>query len=134
GMFLGLRILRGFSRRRLFGLSIAGAGLPLALIGLIPNLAVVTVLVIFLGGCAGIAYVTGYTIVGREVDDDTRGRTFAFLQSAIRVILFAVIAIAPSLAAAISALFSATTGSQSLHLGGVGYGFVGSNVLLLVAA
>ena len=35
------------------------------------------------------AYVTGYTIVGREVDDDTRGRTFAFLNSAIRVILFA---------------------------------------------
>jgi len=57
---------------------------PLALIGLIPNLVVATVLVIALGACAGIAYVTGYTIVGLEVDDDTRGRTFAFLQSAIR--------------------------------------------------
>lgn len=134
GMFLGLRILRGFSRRRLFGLSIAFAALPLALIAIIPNLVVVAILVLILGACAGVAYVTGYTVVGLEVDDDTRGRTFAFLQSAIRVILFAVIAIAPSLAAAISALFSATAGSQSLHLGGVGYGFVGSNIVLLLAA
>ncbi len=63
--------------------------MPLAGIALIPNLVVVTALVVLLGSCAGVAYVTGYTIVGLEVDDDTRGRTFAFLQSAIRVILFA---------------------------------------------
>ncbi len=81
-MFLGLRILRGFSRRRLFGLSIVGAGIPLVLIGLIPNLVIVVFLVVLLGAFAGIAYVTGYTIVGTEVDDETRGRTFAFLQSA----------------------------------------------------
>ena len=93
GMFSGLRVLRGFSRRRLFGVSIMFAALPLALAALIPNLVVVTILVIVLGACAGVAYVTGYTVVGLEVDDDTRGRTFAFLQSAIRVILFAVIAI-----------------------------------------
>ena len=98
-MFLGMRILRGFSRRRLFGLSIAASAIPLALIALIPNLVVVVVLVVLLGACAGVAYVTGYTIVGREVDDDTRGRTFAFLYSAIRVILFAVIAVAPFVAA-----------------------------------
>ena len=41
----------------------------------------VVLLVILLGAFAGIAYVTGYTIVGSEVGDDTRGRTFAFLQS-----------------------------------------------------
>src|SRR5262249_23977539 len=40
GMFLGLRILRGFSRRRLFGLSIVGAGVPLILLALIPNLVI----------------------------------------------------------------------------------------------
>ena len=111
-MFLGLRILRGFSRRRLFGLSIVGAGVPLVLIGLIPNLVVVVLLVVLLGAFAGIAYVTGYTIVGSEVDDDTRGRTFAFLQSGIRVILFSVIAIAPFLAAGFTALVHGVTGAQ----------------------
>ena len=134
GMFLGLRILRGFSRRRLFGLSIATAALPLALIAIIPNLIVVTILVLLLGACAGVAYVTGYTVVGLEVDDDTRGRTFAFLQSAIRVILFAVIAIAPSLAAGLSGLVRVITGGETLRVAHISYGSVGYNLVLLLAA
>jgi dTMP kinase len=134
GMFLGLRMLKGFSRRRLFGLSIVGAGVPLVLIGLIPSLIVVVLLVILLGAFAGIAYVTGYTIVGREVDDDTRGRTFAFLQSGIRVILFAVIALAPLLAGGFTALVHAVTGSNTLHVGTVDYDAIGYNLVLLIAA
>jgi dTMP kinase len=133
GMFLGLRILKGFSRRRLFGLSIVGAGVPLALIGLIPNLVIVVVLVVLLGASAGIAYVTGYTIVGLEVDDATRGRTFAFLQSAIRVILFAVIAVAPFLAAGFTALVHQMT-SSPLRFGHVSYAAIGYNLVLLLAA
>ena len=134
GMFLGLRILHGFSRRRLFGLSIAFAALPLALISLIPNLVIVAALVVLLGACAGVAYVTGYTVVGLEVDDDTRGRTFAFLQSGIRVILFAVIALAPTIAGGLGALVSGITGSQSLTIAHVTYGRIGDNLVLLVAA
>jgi dTMP kinase len=134
GMFLGLRILRGFSRRRLFGLSIVGAGVPLVLIGLIPSLVAVVLLVILLGAFAGIAYVTGYTIVGSEVDDDTRGRTFAFLQSGIRVILFAVIAIAPFIAGAFTALVHGATGSSTLHIGHVDYAAIGYNFVLILAA
>ena len=134
GMFLGLRILRGFSRCRLFGLSIAFAALPLALIAVIPNLATTTILVVVLGACAGVAYVTGYTVVGLEVDDDTRGRTFAFLQSAIRVILFATIAIAPSLAAAFNAAVHAAVGGQALRIADIRYNSVGYNLVLLLAA
>jgi dTMP kinase len=134
GMFLGLRILRGFSRRRLFGLSIAFAAIPLALIGLIPNLVVVTVLVIALGACAGVAYVTAYTIVGREVDDQTRGRTFAFLQSAIKVILFAVIGVAPLIAAALGAAVHSITGSSTVRIGNIAYGGIGDNLVVLLGA
>jgi dTMP kinase len=72
--------------------------------------------------------------VGLEVDDDTRGRTFAFLQSAIRVILFAVIAIAPSLAAGITAAVHGLTGADFVRIGRLGYGGVGDNVVLLLAA
>jgi dTMP kinase len=134
GMFLGLRILRGFSRRRLFGLSIVGAAVPLVLIALIPNLVVVVFLVVLLGALAGIAYVTGYTIVGSEVDDQTRGRTFAFLQSGIRVILFAVIAVAPFIAAGFTALVHAVTGSNTLRIGNINYEAIGYNFVLLLAA
>ena len=134
GMFVGLRILRGFSRRRLFGLSIAFAAIPLALIALIPDLAVVTILVVLLGASAGVAYVTGYTIVGSEVGDDTRGRTFAFLYSAIRVILFAVIAVAPFIAAGFTAVVRGVSGSTTLRIGNIGYGAIGDNFVLLIAA
>ena len=134
GMFLGLRILRGFSRRRLFGLSIVGAGIPLVLIGLIPNLVIVVFLVVLLGAFAGIAYVTGYTIVGTEVDDETRGRTFAFLQSGIRVILFAVIAIAPLLAAGFTALVHAVSGGNTLRIAHIDYAAVGYNIVLMLSA
>jgi dTMP kinase len=134
GMFLGLRILRGFSRRRLFGLSIVGAGVPLVLIGLIPNLVIVVFLVVLLGALAGMAYVTGYTIVGTEVDDQTRGRTFAFLQSGIRVILFTVIAIAPLLAAGFTALVHAITGGNTLRIAHIDYDAIGYNFVLLLAA
>jgi dTMP kinase len=134
GMFLGLRILRGFSRRRLFGLSIVGAAIPLVLIGLIPNLVIVVLLVVLLGALAGIAYVTGYTIVGTEVDDETRGRTFAFLQSGIRVILFAVIAVAPLLAAGFTALVHAVTGGNTLRIAHIDYDAIGYNFVLLLAA
>jgi dTMP kinase len=133
GMFLGLRVLRGFSRRRLFGVSIMFAALPLAIIALIPNLVLVVILTIVLGACAGVAYVTGYTVIGLEVDDATRGRTFAFLQSAIRVILFAVIAIAPTLAGGFNALVHAM-GGGTVRIGSVAYLNIGYNLVLLLAA
>jgi dTMP kinase len=133
GMFLGPRILRGLPRRRLFGVSIMFAAVPLALVALIPNLVVVTGLTVVLGACAGVAYVTGYTVVGLEVDDDTRGRTFAFLQSAIRVILLAVIAITPTLAGGFNSLVHAMGGGE-LRIGGAVYRNVGYNLVLLLAA
>ena len=134
GMFLGLRILRGFSRRRLFGLSIVGAGIPLVLIGLIPNLVIVVLLTVLLGALAGIAYVTGYTIVGTEVDDQTRGRTFAFLQSGIRVILIAVIGVSPLIAAGFTALVHGITGGNTVRIAHIDYDAVGYNFVLLLSA
>jgi dTMP kinase len=130
GMFLGSRLLHGFSRRRLFGLSIAAGGIPLALMALIPNLVILTVLVVLLGALAGIAYATGYTIVGLEVEDDLRGRTFAFIQSAIQIILLASVAAAPVL----SGVISSVAGSGSLRIGKVDYRSVGDNTMLLLAA
>ncbi|MGE5290209.1 MAG: dTMP kinase [Micromonosporaceae bacterium] len=128
GMFLGSRILKDFSRRRLFGLSIAAAGIPLALMALIPDLAVLTGLVVILGGLAGIAYATGYTIIGLEVEDSLRGRTFAFLQAAIQIILLAVVAVAPLVAAGI------TAATGRLKIGDIAYNDIGDSIVLLVGA
>ena len=127
GMFLAPRILQEFSRRRLFGLSIIGAGVALALIGIIPNLVIVALLTALCGAGAGIAWVVGYTLIGLEVDDSVRGRTWAFLQSLVRVTLLLVVAAVPFIAGAV--------GNYRLHLPGKSiYHFGGANTVLLIAA
>ena len=81
------------SRRRLFGFSLVGARrLLLAAIALVANLAVVTFLAVGLGFFAGTAWITGYTLLGLEVEDALRGRTFAFVQTLIRLTLALVLA------------------------------------------
>jgi dTMP kinase len=134
GMILGPRLLTGFSLRRLFGLTIIAASVPLALIGLVPNLIIVTVFVVVLGALSGIAYATGYTIVGLEVDDDTRGRVFAFFQSTIQVILLTVIAVVLFLSAAFTKLIAGVTGSGDVKFAHVVYASVGQNVVILLGA
>jgi dTMP kinase len=134
GMGWGTRPFGDFSRRRLFGLSLTASAVPLALIGLVPNLIFVVFMVILVGILAGIAYPTGFTLVGLEVDDDTRGRVFAFFLSTIQVILLAVIAAVPFIALGFTALIKAVTGSGSVHFAHVVYASAGQNAVLLLAA
>jgi dTMP kinase len=134
GMVVGPRLTRGFSLRRLFGLAIAAGAVPLALIALVPNLGVVVVLVVLIGALSGIAYATGFTIVGLEVDDYTRGRVFAFFQSSIQVILFLVIAVVPILSFAFTKLITGLSGSGNVKIGNVVYSSAGQNLVILLAA
>jgi dTMP kinase len=134
GMGLGTKLLGDFSRRRLFGVSITAASVSLALIGLIPILGVVVLFVVLLGALSGIAYSTGFTLVGLEVDDGTRGRVFAFFQSSIQVILLAVIAVVPFLSAALTKLISDLNGSGNVKIGNVTYASAGQNAVFLLAA
>src|SRR3954452_25632366 len=108
GMWLGPRLLEGFSRRRHFGLSIISARAFLVLLALIPSVVAAVLFTLVIGACGGVAWVTGYTLLGLEVDDEVRGRTFAFLQSAARVVLVLVLAAGPAIAAPI--------GTHTLHL------------------
>jgi dTMP kinase len=134
GMVFGTRVLGSFSRRRLFGLTIAAAAVPLALIGLVPVLGAVVLFVTLLGALSGIAYATGFTIVGLEVDDDTRGRVFAFFQSSIQVILFTVIAIVPLLSVGLTRLIASLNGSGNVKIGNITYASAGQNAVILLAA
>ena len=134
GMGLGTKLLGNFSRRRLFGLTIAAAAVPLALIGLVPVLGAVVLFVVLIGALSGIAYATGFTIVGLEVDDDTRGRVFAFFQSSIQVILFTVIAVVPLLSYALTRVIVSLNGTGNVKIGNVTYASAGQNAVILLAA
>ena len=125
GMWLGPKTLKGISRRRLFGLALIFAGGSLALLALIPNLVLALVMTVILGACAGVAWVSGFTMLGLEVKDEVRGRTFAFVQSLVRITLISVLAIAPILAAGI--------GRQTLHFGTSALRYSGAEATLLLS-
>ncbi|MFC7646789.1 dTMP kinase [Streptosporangium lutulentum] len=125
GMFFGIKLLKELSRRRLFGLSIIVAGVVLVAIALVHNLVIVVLLTVLLGACAGIAWIIGYTMIGLEVDDNLRGRTFSFLQSLARVTLLLVVAVAPT--------FAGLFGRRVILVGREPvYQFDGSNLVLVV--
>ena len=124
GMWLGPKTGKGFSRRRLFELALIFAGGSLALLALIPNLVLALVMTVILGACAGVAWVSGFTMLGLEVKDEVRGRTFAFVQSLVRVTLISVLAIAPILAAGI--------GRHTLRFGTSAVQYSGAEATLLL--
>jgi len=101
GISFGPKLFAQFSRRRLFGISLTVSGLFLVTLSLVLNLVLAIFITIILGFFAGISWVTGFTMLGMEVEDEVRGRTFAFVQSLIRVSLVLVLAVAPLIAAAI---------------------------------
>ncbi|WP_255472651.1 dTMP kinase [Quadrisphaera setariae] len=127
GMWSGPRVLAALPRWRLFALSLVTAGVVLFPLALVPNIVIVAALSLAVGACGGVAWVTGYTLLGLEVADEVRGRTFAFVQSSARIVLVGVLALAPALAA----LFG-THRIQVTDTAGVTYN--GAALTLLVAA
>jgi dTMP kinase len=125
GMGLGPRVARDLSRRRLFGLSIVFAGGCLVLVALMPHLVLSLICVIGVGFGAGTAYLSGVTLLGREVTDDVRGRTFAFVQSLVRVDLILTLAAAPFLVGLLK--------QRSVDAGVVDFTVDGTRILLAFA-
>jgi dTMP kinase len=101
GIWRGRAILGGIDRRRVFGLSLVGLGVTLVPLALVPRLELVAVLAVVVGLLAGTAWINGLTLLGLEVPDHVRGRTFAFVGSAVRLVLALVLAAAPFAAGAI---------------------------------
>ncbi|GAB3263530.1 hypothetical protein GCM10027425_28020 [Alteromonas gracilis] len=98
GMWRGTRLLAGLSRRRLFGLSLIGAGVALVPFSLNQDLTTAMILTVVVGFFAGVAWITGNTMLGLEVPDHIRGRTMALVASLIRLALSVVLALGPLLA------------------------------------
>jgi dTMP kinase len=129
GMFIGPRVLRGFSRRRLFGLSICGASGSLVMVALTQNIVLAVIFTFVLGAFAGVGWVSGYTLIGLEVTDEMRGRTFAFVQSLVRIVLILVLAVAPIIAGAIGRHEFRLTDDVSLTYNGAAITFLIAGVL-----
>jgi dTMP kinase len=101
GMFLGPRVIGGFSRRRVVGLGIVGCGVTLSIEAIVPNLALAVMTTVIMGFWAGLVWVVALTLVGAEVSDEIRGRTFAFIYNLMRLVLLVMVVAAPAIAGVI---------------------------------
>ncbi|HET6816666.1 MAG TPA: dTMP kinase [Mycobacteriales bacterium] len=118
GMLAGPLLTRVVSRRRVMGLAIMAAGVSLSLDALMPNLLLAIVWTWLMGAFAGVVWVTGITLIGLEVSDDMRARTFAFIYNLMRLMLLAVVVAAPFIAGLIGQ-HSVGLGATDLRLDGV---------------
>ena len=125
GIAFGPRVFSQFSRRRLFGAALTTAGFFLIVLALIPNLVLSVFIVVLLGIFSGISWVTGFTMLGMEVNDDVRGRTFAFVQSLIRIVLVLVLAVSP--------IIAATFGQHTWNYREIVVSINGASITILIA-
>ena len=95
GMAAGPRLALRLPHNRLFGTAIVGAGLSLVVVAVAVHLFMAIVAVMFVGGFAGVAFLTGLTIIGTQVADEIRGRINAFVQSLVRVVLLGAMSLVP---------------------------------------
>jgi len=100
GIVAGPRMVGALSRRRWFGLSIILAAGAVGLLALAIHLTVAVFAVLLVGIGAGMAFLSGTTLLGGEVDDEVRGRAFAVVQTGTRVVLLFSVALSSTLVGA----------------------------------
>jgi MFS family permease len=130
GLVGGPRLFKGVARSRVFPLSLLGAGSVLIVLAVVPLLALALVAAVVLGACVGVAWVSGYTLLGQTVEDVVRGRTFALVQTLDGVVLVLALALAPVLAAAFNDLLGLP---RTLVLGELTLTYTGAMVTYVVA-
>jgi dTMP kinase len=117
GMLVGPKVLPTVPRRMVFTLSIGLAGVCLVIMGMLQDFLGAVLASAIMGLFAGIAWITGFTMIGQEVADQLRGRVFAFVMSSVRLVLLGTIALGPILAGALGSHL-VTVGSFQMYLSG----------------
>jgi dTMP kinase len=93
GIVAGPRMIGALSRRRWFGLSIIWAAVSVTVLAFAWHLVIGVVGALGVGIGAGMAFLSGTTLLGKEVTDDVRGRVFAFIQTGTQVTLLLTISL-----------------------------------------
>lgn len=125
GIGLGPWLVGALSRRRWFGMSIVLAGIGVIVLALAAHLSIAVAGALLVGAGAGMAFLSGITLLGGEVGDGMRGRVFAFVHTSVRVVLM--------LAIALTGLLAGVGGSRLLNLGMAEVSISYTRVLLLLA-
>jgi len=125
GISVGPAMIGALSRRRWFGLSIVLAGVSVGLMAFAWHLSVAVIFALLVGVAAGMAFLSGTTLLGGEVEDEVRGRVFAFVNMATRIVLM--------LAIGLSSLIVGLGSERLLQVGSISVSVSTTRLLLLVA-
>ncbi|MEJ8279692.1 MFS transporter [Pseudonocardia spirodelae] len=131
GMAAGPWLARRVPHRRLFGSAIVGAGVALVVVAVAVHLFMAIAAVLAVGAFAGVAFLTGLTIIGTEVADEVRGRVNAFVQSLVRLVLLGAMSVVP-VVVGIVATRTLTLGDTVLPVDGTRFVLAGGGVLAAV--
>ncbi len=130
GMGLGIGSMgflsKSVEKDRLVQVALLASPLFLFALAAMPSLGLAALFTIPMGAAAGLAWVSGYTILQENVADEFRGRTFATLTVMARLALFVSLAGFPALAAAI--------GPHTVHIGARALDLSGTRVALWLGA
>ncbi|WP_433223652.1 dTMP kinase [Dactylosporangium sp. CS-047395] len=125
GIAAGPKLVGALSRRRWFGLSIILAAGSVLILALATHLAIAVGGALLVGVGAGMAFLSGTTLLGGEVADDMRGRAFAFVQMGTRVVLMLTISL--------SSVIVGLGGTRTINLGFYEFDVSSTRPLLAIA-
>ena len=131
GMAAGPVLARQVPHRRLFGSAIIGAGVSLVVVAVAVHLFMAIAAVLCVGAFAGVAFLTGLTVIGTEVADGIRGRVNAFVQSLVRLVLLGAMSVVPVVVGVV-ATRTVTVGDTALLVDGTRFVLAGGGVLAAV--
>lgn len=100
GIALGPWLIGELSRRRWFGMNIVLAAIGVIVLAAAVHLTIAVVGALLVGAGAGMAFLSGITLLGGEIGDDVRGRVFAFVHTGVRVVLMVAISLSSVLVGA----------------------------------
>ena len=129
GMALGMastnQIAKFVDRGLTFVWALVAAGATLFVLASMPNLSLAAVVTVWLGAFCGLAWVSGYTLLQENVEDEFRGRTFASLTTLSRMGLFLSLAAFP--------ILSTVYGDYEFFIGGQRFDLSGTRLALWTA-
>ena len=109
GMAIGMagsnQVTKFIERDLVFTRSLLSAAAALFVLAAMPSFALAAVVTVWLGVFCGLAWVSGYTLLQENVEDEYRGRTFASLTVLSRLGLFASLTFFPILSSAMTPPF-----------------------------
>jgi dTMP kinase len=137
GMAIGMagtnEVAKFFERDLTFVWAMVAAACTLFLLAAMPNLALAAVVAVWLGAFCGLAWVSGYTLLQENVEDEYRGRTFAALTVLSRLGLFLSLTIFPILSGVYHDILSNVVRDDGFYIGGQHFDLSGTRMALWTA-